>query len=46
MVSAVMVPGFGESHVRWPLDGHGETRSPESHNERPRPATGWSATGN
>lgn len=37
--------GFGESLARLPLDGHDETRSPDSHDERPRPATGWSATG-
>ena len=39
MVSAVMVPGFGESHVGAPLNGQDETRSPDSHHERSQPAT-------
>jgi len=35
--------GFGESQVCLPFDGHDEIRSPESDNERPRPATGCRA---
>ncbi len=45
MLTAVTVSGFGESHVCLPLDGQHETRSLESNQERPQPATGWSATG-
>jgi len=41
----VDLDGFGESHVRLPLDGHCETCSPESNDERPRPATGCCAKG-
>jgi hypothetical protein len=44
-VTAVGIPGVGESQVRLPRNGHGETRSPDSHQERSQPATGWSATG-
>jgi len=34
---------IGESLTRSPLDGPRETRSPDTNEERPRPATGWSA---
>src|SRR2546425_4286353 len=42
----VDLDGFGESQGRLPRDGHRETCSPDSNNERPRPATGCRAKGN
>jgi hypothetical protein len=45
MVSAMTVPGVEESPIGLPRDGQYETCSLDSHQERPQPATGCSATG-